>query len=176
MSDLVIIPDVEGDHVLGAYDRLRSTGLRVSISTGATIGDPGTHDGRNTQVVTVDPSAGALVSAESAVTLGIGAYPFYLLGSPVVPIPLPTYTVPDFASSYVSAPAEGAVGRVGFTVYLGRLTAADAPHLYENYRVVRQEPSPGAALSVVERIFGGVRLTPLRVWGEQVERRPPMLT
>jgi hypothetical protein len=62
----------------------------MSIPSGATIGAPGTLDGRNTQVIGFDPPAGSRVLSGSAITVELGCPGFYRIRSPVVPIPMPS--------------------------------------------------------------------------------------
>jgi hypothetical protein len=168
-SSEVTVPRVDRLEISAAYDRLHARGLRVTL--------PGTEleywEDPPAYVVRTVPSAGRRVARGSVVVLSLGC-PGCGVASPGVPIPIPKYRVPRLAGHLLSAAFAWVANKaLYFTAHLGPLTAGDATHLFENYRISRQSPRPGSVIQLGRghRCCGGhggtFTVTPLIVWGSQ---------
>jgi hypothetical protein len=159
--DTVVVPGVRGGGFPFAFERLRTSGLRVAIPStlhfGATTGFPA--------VAQETPAGGTRVRWGSVVTLRPPTFGGPI-GSPSGPANLPVYRVPDFGGK----PLSDAVGWTrGKTVFwesdLPPLPPSSAKHLFDAYVVTSQRPAAGSDLKlwIRARVRGyvGVRLTPL---------------
>lgn len=168
-SGTVRVPEVRGERVVRAYRRLHRAGFKVSIPKGFEL------DTLTASVAVVQhmyPSAGRRLRDGSFVRLRVGCE--CAIGSPAVPVgTLPRYSVPDFDGRTIGAVRRWIARKALFvTEHIGPLRAGNADSLYENYRIARQHPRPGTALSlgiVVHDVPGtpGFRSTPLVVWAHQ---------
>jgi len=159
---ILTVPQVTGTGVVRAYDLARAAGFRVGVGNGfsvAALCEPIAER----QV----PRTGAPLHEGGVVTISAGICP---LASPAVRRPMPTAVVPDFAGKVASEVVAWASSREMFWSIRGAsaLTASAAPHLLDNYRVIRQSARPGATLrpGVFVRNGGsrGFRPTPITVW------------
>jgi hypothetical protein len=161
---VVVVPLVTQTDVIRAYDLLRARGLRVAIRESFSAQSLCVPIAQNQS-----PRRGTQAPVGSIVTIGPGFCP---IGSPAAARPMPTASVPSFegepASSVVSWASRS--GMFWSVRGIPPLEASDAPHLFDNYRVVRQHPSPGATLrpGVFVNVSGarGFRPTPITVWVE----------
>jgi beta-lactam-binding protein with PASTA domain len=169
----VVVPRVSGQGVLVAYARLHAAGLRVSIPQGVSF-----VWSRPLKVARSSPSGGRRVVRLSVVRLYLSCCG--RAGGPRVPKGrLPSYRMQNFVGSTVRDASLWATKRkLVFRAYLGALKAGRAAGLFANYRVSRQRPKAGTRLAVGQRTKpamgwrGGLRFTPLTVWGVQ----PPPCT
>jgi hypothetical protein len=120
----------------------------------------------------VSAAAGSRRPRGSVVTLRVGCR--CPIGSPAVPKgTLPRYTIPTFAGDTIAAARRWIVDKTLFlTEHIGELRAGDANSLYKNYRITKQDPHAGTALSLgvmVHDLAGtpGFKPTPLIVWAHQ---------
>lgn len=152
-----------------AYQRLHQSGLRISFAAVqlAYFTDPPVH------VVAQSPAAGQAVSPSTVVHLKFGC-PGCGAGSPSVPRHMPTYLVPRFIGQKLAAAWQWVRHKqLYFIAYLGKLTAGNAPSLFDNYRVIRQKPPAGTRLKLgkARRCChgngGSFKPTPLTVWTTQ---------
>ena len=171
-SQTVVVPRVKGG-VVGAYERLRAAGLRVSIRSGALFDSL-----RPPMVARTSPRAGRRVASDSVVTLYLSCCE-RARGLREPTGRLPRFTVPNFAGGVVSAAYSWArEHQLEFRVYLRALNAGAENELLDNYRVSRQRPAAGHRLALGQRTRaangkpGRFRRTPLTVWGTQ----PPPCT
>jgi hypothetical protein len=159
--DTVVVPGVRGGGFPFAFERMRSSGLRVAIPAtlhfAATSGNP--------SVAEQTPVAGTRVRWGSVVTLRPPTFGGPI-GSPGGPAKLPVYHVPDFGGKPL---ADAVSWTRGKTVYwaseLPPLPPSSAKKLFDAYVVRSQRPSPGSDIKlwIPARVQGhvGVRLTPL---------------
>jgi hypothetical protein len=161
--------------VVHAYQRLHRAGFKVSIPRGFELN---TLTAPVAVVQDMYPSAGRRLRDGSAVSLRVGCE--CPIGSPAVPVgTLPRYLIPDFTGKTIAKVRRWIARKSLFlTEHIGSLRAGDADSLYENYRIARQRPQPGTALSlgvVVHDVPGspGFRPTPLVVWAHQPRRSQP---
>jgi beta-lactam-binding protein with PASTA domain len=161
---MVTVPLVTQTNVVRAYDLLRDAGLRVAIRNGFSAGSLCVPIAQKQS-----PRQGTRTAVGNVVTITAGFCP---LGSPAVAKPMPTATVPSFAG-------KSARSVVGWATRLGMywavrklppLAESEAPHLFDNYRVIRQQPSPGMTLrpGLIVNVGGrpGFRPTPITIWVE----------
>lgn len=140
--------------IVGAYDLLHSRGLRVEVNEEVAITslhEPG---------VKLSPRAGTRVARGSTVKLIAAGGP---MGSPAVLKSNPHYRVPDFSGRNASAAITWAEAHSMFWAIprLPALPASDAPHLFDAYRVVAQQPRPGGTIVQGVMVGRGFRPTPL---------------
>lgn len=159
---LVRIPELRGVPVVQGYARLHRDGLRVSLPGGFEIEDLASP----VIIERISPAAGQAVSPSSTVALKVGCLECSV-ESPAVPLHLPTYDVPSFIGERISVPERWIRHKTLYrTENFGPLRAGAAPQLYDNYRIVRQRPSPGGELRLgvsrrVSATFVGFLPTPL---------------
>jgi len=158
------VPQVIGTGILRAYDLARAASFRVGVSNAFSVSalcEPITER----QI----PHTGAPLPEGSVVTINAGICP---LASPALRTPMPSARVPDFRNKLASEVVAWASSRGMFWSVRGAspLAAGSAPHLLDNYRVIRQSPRPGTRLrpGVFVRSGGtrGFRPTPITVWVE----------
>lgn len=159
--DTVVVPGVRGGGFPFAFERIRSSGLRVAIPStlhfAATSGNP--------SVAKQTPAAGTRVRWGSVVTLQPPTFGGPI-GSPGGPAKLPVYRVPDFGGKPLADAVRWTRRK---TVYwqsdLPPLPPSSAKHLFDAYVVTSQRPSAGSEIKlwIPARVQGhvGVRLTPL---------------
>jgi hypothetical protein len=164
-KQLVAVPLVTQTTVIRAYDRIRAAGLRVSIRNEFSVRSlcvPGASE--------QSPRHGTRVAVGSVVTVSTRPC---AIASPSVLKSNPTATVPNFKSKLASRVIAWAERRSMFWEIRDAqpLSRSAAAHLFDNYRVVRQDPAPGARLrqGVMVRSGGakGFRPTPITVWVTQ---------
>lgn len=132
-------PFVNETSIDRGFDLLREAGLRVSIPESFTVGSllsPGPQS--------ASPHGGTRVPVGTVVTLKLWRGP---LGSPAVCQPAPIWTVEDLRGLSLTE----AIRRVPRCFSweapdLPPLHASEAPHLFDAYRVVSQQPVPGTRL------------------------------
>jgi beta-lactam-binding protein with PASTA domain len=145
VGHLVRIPELRGVSVVEGYARLDRDGLRVSVPSGFEVDDLASPAA---VIERVSPAPGRAVRPGSTVALKVGCVGCGV-GSPAVPRHIPTYKVPSFIGDRVSVPERWIRHKTLYeTEYFGSLRAGTAPQLYDNYRIVRQHPSPGAELKL----------------------------
>jgi len=162
----VVVPVLRSTYTEDYID-LHRLGLRVTIPHGFAYGPNGPSDPAGS-----DPPAGTRVPAGSTVRLvGRGAP---IVSNPVImPGPLPSAIVPQIAGRRASVALTWVERhKLEFAAHLGPLQAGDAPTLFANYRITRQDPRPGKRLALgTDRILtkrtAGISLTPLTVWARQ---------
>jgi hypothetical protein len=159
-TGMVTVPLVTQTDVIRAYDRLRSAGFRVTIRNGFSA------DSLQVPIAQKQsPPPGARAALGSTVAISAFAGP---IGSPA--LRNVHRTVPSFEGAPASDVISWADRRGMFWAIrdFPRLDAGNAQHLFENYRVVRQRPLPGATLrpGVIVHVQGGhgFRPTPITVW------------
>jgi hypothetical protein len=159
--DTVVVPGVRGGGFPFAFERLRSSGLRVAIPSTlhftATSGNP--------SVSKQTPVAGTRVPWGSVVTLRPPTFGGPI-GSPDGPARLPVYRVPDFGGRPLAEAVAWTHGKVVYWASdLPPLPPSSAKHLFDAYRVTSQRPSAGSDVRLWTRVrvqgHAGVRLTPL---------------
>jgi hypothetical protein len=145
--------------ITDAYTRLTRAGLRVSIPVAfSPFSNP------PPVAVRVKPAPGRTVAQGSVVKVKPGSS--CCTASIEAPNKQPTYRVPDFVGRWASAALAWVRRRtLLFDAYLGPLRTGSAGGLFQNYRVTRQWPTPGAKL----RYGKGApeTMTPLSIWGHQ---------
>ena len=152
-----VVPGVRSANWQFAYQRLHDAGLRVRIKTPLVVGSLCAP-----LVRYQDPVAGTRVRAGSVVTLTPAPC---IHGSPVVS--KVSAVVPDFRGEVPSRTAEWASSHgLLFELHLPALDAGDAPSFFENFRVIRQQPAPGATLAPGVRVGQGFRPTPIRAFAD----------
>ncbi len=158
----VTVPLVTQTDVIRAYELLRTAGLQVAIRNHFSVESLCVPTAQEQS-----PRRGTRTAVGSVVTISAGFCP---IGSPAVAKRMPTASVPSFDGQPASrVVAWAARSRMFWSVRrLPPLSAGDAPHLLDNYRVVRQQPLPGSTLrpGVVVNVGGrrGFRPTPITVW------------
>lgn len=161
---MVTVPLVTQTDVIDAYDLLRAAGLRVAIRNAFSAASLCVPIAQKQS-----PRRGTRAGVGSVVTFSAGWCP---IGSPGVAKPMPTATVPSFDGKPATDVLDWAdrSGMFWAIRSLPPLPESDAPHLLDNYRVVRQRPTPGAILrpGVIVSVGGrrGFRPTPITVWVE----------
>jgi hypothetical protein len=166
---LVRIPELQHASVVKGYARLHRDGLRVSVPGGFELDDLASP---LAIIERVSPAPGRGVSPGSDVALQVGC-PDCGLGSPAVPLRTPTYKVPSFIGDRVSVLERWIRHKILYkTEHFGSLRAGAASQLYENYRIVRQRPLPGAELKLgvshrISATSGSFLPTPLTLWLSQ---------
>jgi hypothetical protein len=161
---MVTVPLVTETNVIRAYDLLRAAGLRVAIRNRFSADSLCLPLAQKQS-----PRPGTATTVGSVVTISAGFCP---LASPGVTKPIPIAIVPSFHGRRASAVVTWADRSLMFWAVRGLtpLSASDAPHLFDNYRVVRQRPLPGATLrtGVTDNAgrIRGFRPTPITVWVE----------
>lgn len=171
-SRRVKVPRVIGLEPAAAYQQLHHSSLRVSL--------PAVEldyvEGPSLYVVAESPRAGQSVPRGGIVRLTLGC-PRCGAGSPGVPTFLPTYRVPDFVGARAGAARRWTTqNQLDFVAHLGPLTAGDSANLFDNYRVLRQQPRAGSSLklgtgsSCCGGTQGSFTPTPLIVWGAEIKR------
>ena len=140
--------------VASAYDKLVRAGLRVAFTRPASL------SALIPAMVSWPPPLGNGVPRGAVVELTPmpgGA------GSPAVPTGNPRFRVPNLVGCRLSQAVEWA-GSHGLDWSIPTLpspTDSTAPHLFEAYRVISQEPNAGATLGLGVREGNGYRVTPL---------------
>lgn len=140
--------------IVGAYDLLHRLGLRVGLSSGTTISslyEPS---------VELTPAVGTRVAVGSTVELTPAGGP---MGSPSVLKSHPHYRVPDFTGRTATAAIAWADSHQMFWAVpaLPALSSSSAPHLFDAYRVVAQQPKPGGTIVQGVMVGSGFKPTPL---------------
>lgn len=162
-APMVTVPLVTQTNVVRAYDLLHAAGLRVAILSSFSA------DSLRIPIAQEQsPRPGTLTAAGSVATISAGFGP---TGSAAVLTSMPTATVPNFVGK---PPGDAVAWAERSSMFwavrdLTPLSASDAPHFFDNYRVVRQRPLPGATLRqgvTVPGKFPGFRPTPITVWVE----------
>jgi beta-lactam-binding protein with PASTA domain len=141
-------------NIVGAYDLLHRLGLRVELTRQTAIWslyEPS---------ATLSPRAGTRVPRGSTVQITPAGGP---RGSPAVLKSNPHYRVPDFTGRPASAAIRWADDHSMFWSIpnLPVLQASDAPHLFDAYRVVAQQPKPGGTITQGVMVGQGFKPTPL---------------
>jgi hypothetical protein len=138
---LVAIPiSAQEAGVIGSFDELRASGFRVALTKSINISDlhvPGTER--------LLPRAGTRVPRGSVVRVVPGFGP---IGSPSVLKSNPHYRVPNFVGKRASVAIAWATRKSMFWAIprLPALASSSAPHLFDAYRVVAQQPRPGGTI------------------------------
>jgi hypothetical protein len=85
------------------------------------------------------------------------------VGSPGVSTPHPHYRVPDFTGQPLSSAMRWANQHDMYWAVpsLPPVTACGAPHLFDAYRIVSQQPHTGGVITQGVTVGGGFRPTPL---------------
>lgn len=140
--------------IVDAYDILHRLGLRVELTRQTAVSsliEP---------TVKLSPRAGARVPRARTVKITPEHGP---IGSPAVLKSHPHYRVPDFTGRTASAAIGWAERHDMFWAIpkLPTLRASDAPHLFDAYRVVAQQPKPGGTIVQGVMIGHGFKPTPL---------------
>jgi beta-lactam-binding protein with PASTA domain len=136
-----------------AYRILDRQGLRVDLASRTYLSslDP--------EFASLDPPAGTSVARGSVVT--ITPCPGGL-GSPAVSKADPHFVVPDFKAQPLSAAIDWANQHGMFwAVSLPASPIPEASSLFDAYRVVGQDPKPGASISQGVQSGNSFRVTPL---------------
>jgi hypothetical protein len=140
--------------VIDAYDVLHQLGLRVGITEQIGVGSLALG------TVTLAPPAGTRVPRGSTIEITPHLGP---VGSPAVLKSEPHCTVPDFTGESLSQAVGWADGHDMYWAVpkLPPLDPSTAPHLFDAYRVVGQDPKPGDVLGQGVKSGAGYRPTPL---------------
>lgn len=155
-SHLVTIPiSAQEADVVGSFDGLRASGFRVALTKSIGISDlhvPGTER--------LLPRAGTRLLAGSVVRVVPGFGP---IGSPSVFKSNPHYRVPNFVGKRASTAIAWAKRKSMFWAipHLPALESSSAPHLFDAYRVVAQQPRPGGTIRQGVSIRRSYHPTPL---------------
>lgn len=165
-----VVPRLAQQDVGQAYRLLHGDGFRVSIPGGIFLDSLEAPVG---YVIAVSPAPGTRLRRGASVTLRVGCR--CKGGSPAVPRHLPRYRVPNFRRRLVSGVQQWLRDKVLYErAHLGPLNGGKAPTLYENYRVTRQRPAPGAWLQLGhgtgQGSSGEFGPTPLEFWAKQTTR------
>ena len=152
--DTVVVPGIRSGGLLFAFDRLRSSGLRVAIPSTIHF-----YPTSSPLVMGQMPRGGTRAKWGSVVSLRlIGGS----IGSPAGPTKLPVYRVPDFSGKPLAdAVAWTKCKTVYWAADLPPLAPSSAKHLLDAYVVRSQRPTAGSDVKLWTRIRNGVRLTPL---------------
>ncbi|MFN8110184.1 MAG: PASTA domain-containing protein [Thermoleophilia bacterium] len=156
---LVRVPDVRSRSVGDAYVTLRTAGLHLVIPV------PWTHSSLSSvgSVSVQEPAPKTLMPRGARVVVSLGAS---VAGSPGVPTPIPTATVPALTGAPI-ADAQAAVEHLGLfqsTTFAPLTAATDATDLLGNYRVRAQDPAAGTVQALGVIAGGGFRPTPVHLW------------
>ena len=140
--------------VVGAYDLLHRLGLRVALTRATRVSS------LDATIVKLSPRAGTRVARGSVVRITpVGR----VMASTAVLKSDPHYRVPDFSGRPLSVAIRWADAHEMFWAIpkLPALAASNAPHLFDAYRIVRQQPQPGGTISQGVLVGGGFKPTPL---------------
>jgi hypothetical protein len=140
------VPKVGADELLTmdeAYDRIRAAGLRPEIRAGF---DLGLHS--LPLAAAPRPAPGTMVVPGSVVSFVAGGGPHVDPGRYDAPASmlLPDLRGMSAAAFFVWARDHAA----GWGARVAPLPAGSRPHLWDNYRVARQDPPPGTRLTLDE--------------------------
>lgn len=153
-------------NIVGAYDLLHRLGFRVKLTRQTAISslrEPSAE---------LSPRAGTRVARGSTIRITPTGGP---IASPAVLKSNPRYRVPDFTGEPASAAIRWADDHRMFWSIpsLPVLQASDAPHLFDAYRVVAQQPKPGETIAQGVMVGQGFRPTPLTLTVVQKSESPP---
>jgi hypothetical protein len=140
--------------ILDAYTLLHRLGFRVELTRQMSISSLVLPS------ATLTPAAGTVVPRGSVIEITPG---FAAIGSPATDRSNPHYVVPNFAGLPLTDAINWAEQHDMFwsVPKLPALPASTAPHLFDAYRIVGQEPSPQSTIVQGIRVGQGFRPTPL---------------
>jgi len=144
----------EQTSIANAYDILHQLGLRVELT------EPTAISSLVQPVSKLSPPVGARVPRGSAVRITPQPGP---VGSPETLKSNPRYLVPDFWGRSLSFATRWADSHHMFWTVpaLPALPASSAPHLFDAYRIIGQQPRPGGAIRQGVMVGKGFKPTPL---------------